>query len=397
MDFKRGAAETELQYGWRLYTYLRNGHLNWQELADLMNRDCRNDETEYRTESAYRKPLQGAQKYWDEVFSKMTSNEDILKDMEAERRELEREKIRFRDERNAWNKQNYIAARVEQKLDYLGEQLAQFGKINFEDTLNKPKIASDRDMIVVLSDIHLGLTFNTVFGSYSVDIAKRRINDYLCEIKRLQTIHDCENVYVALAGDMISGNIHKSVQVANRENVIEQIKIASELITSFCYSLATMFNNVSIISVSGNHSRLDKKDDALKDERLDDLITYIVKQSLSNVDNVCVIPTLDTTIAVFDVRNNKYVLVHGDYDTPTEAGLMRLCNMIGGFPTGIISGHRHTPALSEINGVKMIQSGSLCGSGDDYTTQKRLMGKACQVVTICNNKGIECIYPIEFD
>ena len=52
------------------------------------------------------------------------------------------------------------------------------------------------------------------------------------EVIAIQKVHNCENCYISLQGDMISGNIHKTIQVTNRENVIEQIKIASELIGS---------------------------------------------------------------------------------------------------------------------------------------------------------------------
>ena len=46
--------------------------------------------------------------------SKFSESSEQLKEIELQKRELEREKIKFRDERNAWQKQNYIDARVEQ-------------------------------------------------------------------------------------------------------------------------------------------------------------------------------------------------------------------------------------------------------------------------------------------
>lgn len=400
MNLKREAHETEIQFGWRLYTYVKNGQLTWQELADLMNRDCRTDESEYRTESAYRKPLQGAQKYYDEIFSKMTSDSDILNEIEDKRRELEREKIKFRDERNAWNKQNYIAARAEQKLDYLEEALSEIGKERFAYV--EPTVVTDddgvSDMMIILSDLHLGLAYNNPWGKYDSDIARERLNKYADKIIGIMSRHSVNRATIILAGDMISGNIHKTIQVANRENVIDQIKLASEYIAEFCYKLSLHFSTIRVVATCGNHGRLDKKEDAMKDERLDDLITYIVKQMLSHIQNITFKSdaNLDTTIACVDICDNDYVIVHGDYDIFTDGGVMRLCSMVGKFPKGIVAGHRHTSAFMEINGIKVIQSGSLCGSGDDYTIQKRLCGKPCQVVAICGKDGIDCIYPIEF-
>lgn len=45
---------------------------------------------------------------------KFVASDQQLQDIRFAQRELERLKIQFRDERNAWQKQNYIDARIEQ-------------------------------------------------------------------------------------------------------------------------------------------------------------------------------------------------------------------------------------------------------------------------------------------
>ena len=51
--------------------------------------------------------------------------------------------------------------------------------------------------------------------------------------------------------------------------------------------------------------------------------------------------------------------------------------------------------MNELNGVKVIQSASLAGSGDDHTIECRLTGKPSQTLCVCNSNGIECIYNVE--
>ena len=51
-------------------------------------------------------------------------------------------------------------------------------------------------------------------------------------------------------------------------------------------------------------------------------------------------------------------------------------------------------AHRNINQVRVVQSGSLCGSGDEYTRQKRLTGEPSQTVLVVNENGIKCHYPI---
>ena len=64
-NLKRLDGENEEQYIWRV-AQLKDGgviDLNWEELADYINKECRDSEDEYRSEAAYRKPYQQAKIY----------------------------------------------------------------------------------------------------------------------------------------------------------------------------------------------------------------------------------------------------------------------------------------------------------------------------------------------
>ena len=377
---------------------LKSGkYKNWKEITPFINKELfGDDESQYRDESAYRKAVKYARDFYEAgVFGE--KEDEYFKKLQLEKRELERAKIQFRDERNAWNKQNYIDARVEEKLDLLEKELLSQGKINF-DVFQNANITSDNDMLIILSDFHIGQCFCSIWGEYNSDIAKKRLNQLLNEVVAIQKIHNSENCYISLQGDMLSGNIHKTIQVTNRENVIEQIKIASELISSFCYEVSKSFNNIFISSVVGNHSRMDRKDESLHDERLDDIITWGIELSLKHIENIHVLKNnFDSGIAKIDIRNKSYIAVHGDYDRYNNNGVSNLCMHLGFIPYAITYGHLHTCAIDESNGVKMIRGGTLAGSGDDYTIEKRLSGKPSQMVCICNEKGVACYYPIELN
>ena len=392
MDLKKQKDETTLQYIWRLGSAKDAGTLNmtWEELAEVFNENLGQD---YGS-SAYRKPYGQAKAYYDEVFSKMES-EDYNHELMMQRRKLEKLKVQFRDERNAWNKQNYVEARIEQKLDYLEEQLQEIGQIEFPDheIFLTP---TDNDLIVFLTDLHIGETFESKFGAYNSDIAKERLDKYITEVVNIGSLHKAENIFIVLGGDQISGNIHKSIQVSNRENVIDQVKLASEYIANFVYKLSEYFSHIYVASVAGNHSRLvSNKELDIREERLDDLISWIVKQMTLNVSNIDFIEdNYDNGIAKISVRDLDYIMVHGDFDAPNANAINKLCTMIGEFPYAVLAGHRHTPMSAEFNGIKYIQSGSLAEAGDSYTVSKRLKGKACQTVLVCNSDGIQCTYNV---
>nr|DAD59599.1 MAG TPA: DNA polymerase II small subunit [Bacteriophage sp.] len=353
------------------------------------------DESQYRDESAYRKACKYARDFKNAgIFN---SDEEYLKELQIQKRELERKKIQFRDERNAWQKQNYTDARVEEKLNKLELELTSLGRINF-DKHNNVSIDSDNDMLIILSDLHIGQTFDSIFGKYNTDVAKDRLNQLLKEIISIRKLHNSKKCYVSLQGDLISGNIHKSIQVSNRENVIEQIKIATELISSFCYELSLHFETVFMSNVSGNHTRMDRKDDAIHDERLDDIISWAIGLSLKHIDNFHILHrNIDTGIADIQIRGKSYISVHGDYDGFNKSGVQNLCLALGYLPYAITYGHMHVCSVDETNGVKMIRGGSLAGCGDSYTIEKRLTGKPSQMICICTNKGVKAYYPVELN
>ena len=389
--------QNEASYLWDIGQAKDNGIYDgtWEDIANLMNSYFRSDESEYRTSSAYRKPYEQAKKFFDQgVFSKF-SDDEYERRLAESKRELEREKIRFRDERRAWSKQNYADARAEDLLDKLCESLCDIGRDEFP-AFPHNFYKSDNDMIVLLSDMHIGETFDSKFGKYDTDIARDRMAQFLNRTIELQKLHGSENCYVISLGDQISGNIHKTIQVSNRENVIDQIKIATQLISNFCYELSKHFNTVVFVSVSGNHSRLtDKKEDAMHDERLDDIIAWAVELSLSSVDNFYVPnDNIDTSIAMFDVRGKTYIATHGDYDPFTKNDTQKLISMIREFPEAWFTGHLHTIAVDEANGIKMIRGGSLCGTGDHYTVSKRLNGDPCQLVCVAGDEGLLAYYPV---
>ena len=66
-DINRKPEENEYQYIWRLGQAKDSGLLDmdWNTIADVINKEFRNDESEYRTEAAYRKSYQQAKKYFE--------------------------------------------------------------------------------------------------------------------------------------------------------------------------------------------------------------------------------------------------------------------------------------------------------------------------------------------
>ena len=361
----------------------------WQDVANIINELTGDD----FGESTYRKKYQSFQKMLSANQSKFADSESQLREIEDQIRELERVKIQFRDERRSWNKQNYENSRFDEVMNILVERMDNFAKTDFTPH-SSPTIDGDKNMIICLSDLHIGQCFSSYFGEFNSDIAKERLQKYMNEILNIARDNHVKKAYVFMLGDNISNSLHKTIEVSNKENVIDQLKLSIEYISSFCYELTKHFEHVYLASASGNHSRLQAKDLAQHSERLDAFIAWDVCRTLQYVDNFHSLlhRSIDDGIADVNIDGKTYLLIHGDYDTPTKTGYLNLSNIVGFFPDYICCGHKHFCFYSQES--KFIQSGSLAGSGDDYCIEKRLAGQASQMVCIVDKTGVKSVHPI---
>lgn len=395
-DTSKIETENEFQYLWRLGQAKDSGLLDidWNGIADLMNKYFGDPDKPY-SEAAWRKPYQQAKKFMEAgVFNKL-SEDEYFKKLRIQKQEIQKEKRKLYDERLDINRRLREESRLETTIEKFEEMLSNVATNRYV-TYSPTVLNSKNDMIVCLSDLHIGATYYGFDGTYDSLIAKDRLEKYLSEIIEIQKTHIAENCVCLLLGDLISGSIHKTISVTNKENVIEQVKLACEYISDFVYELGKHFKTVELRGVSGNHSRLEDKENALLGERLDTLIIWFIKSMLKNIKNISVIDEdIDDTLSTFFVRDRLYFGVHGDFDTTSDTSISKLVLWTKMTPYCVICGHKHYPAMTDVSGIKVVQSGSLGGSGDEYTRQKRLTGKPSQTILIVNNQGIKCCYPIE--
>lgn len=331
-------------------------------------------------------------------------DEDTLSVLDSKRFELQKERQKFFDQRNALNKLLRERSRQEELNEILTEAVksGNLPQLNYQRVEIEP---SDNDLLVSLNDIHYGANVQNYWNTYNSDICREMMCRYLDRIISIGETHNSENCIVWANGDEISGNIHQSIAVTNKENVIEQIKGVSELIAEFLAELSKHFRQVVFVSVAGNHSRIDpNKDRALVSERLDDLVEWYLGARLQTFENVVIgtsdITTtaaansvkIDNTMYLIDIRGKTYCGVHGDFDG--SAGKVQSLQTMAGKPIyAVLSGHLHHNKMDEVQGVKTIMAGSFLGM-DDYCVQKRIVGRAEQMVCVCDADGVRCFYGI---
>lgn len=398
MDINRRTDETELDYHKRIvYGKLVDktlADIDYTELAELIYGQSYSSDVARRMFYGSRKTLElmDAEKVDD--ATKDINGSSLLTEIDNKIIELRKERQKFFDQRNAFSKVVRERSRQEELNEILTDAIynGSLPSLNYEPV----EIGhSDNDLLVSLNDLHFGANHSNYWGTYNSDVCRDMMKKYLSSIIKIAEIHNSENCIIWENGDAINGNIHLSIQVTNKENVIQQITGVSELIAEFIAELSKHFKKVKFVSVAGNHSRLNpNKENSLVDERLDDLVSWYLEARLQNFDNVEINPQdhIDATMYLINIRGNNYCGVHGDFDG-SAGKIQSLQTMVGKPLYAVLSGHLHHNKVDEVQGIKTIMAGSFLGM-DDYCIQKRIYGRPEQMVCVCTEDGVACYYDI---
>lgn len=307
--------------------------------------------------------------------------------------EAQRERALIQDIRTDQNRVMRRAARAVNVAEIFREEIKRFDPPKRKAA--PEEAPTQRALYALLSDVHYGIAFMSRAGTYDPSVASSRVLHYAQKLINIGFSENINTIYVSLLGDMMSGIIHQTIRLENRENIVRQVVGASELVSEFLRMLAESFRHVYVNSVPGNHSRVDPSfSDALRGEKLDNLIPWYCATKLEHFSNVVFVENaLDNTIGLFDIFGNTYVSVHGDMDPDLKASAQRIEYLLGRHVDTIVAGHTHI-FDARMEHTNYIHNGSVCGSGDEYTMKKRLYGPPVQVCMVVSSSGVESVLPI---
>lgn len=374
----------------------RTSDMDWQEIIDKYGLSVHYDTLRKATQTIFGGAF--VSEYYKAKNAAKTGNNAYLNELRAEKQAVRIEKQKLFDERTELNKKLREVARTQNDLSYLEELIKNKASIELP-VFDHPIIPSNQDLVVCVSDFHYGADTDSAFGRYNSTIAAERLSEYIEKIIEVQRIHNAENLYILFLGDLINGEIHFTVQLESREMLVQQVQEAAELLSDFTYQLSRHFSNVYVNGVAGNHSRTSYKDQVLRGNRLDNLIPWYMKARLQHIENVTFMDSnnYDSTVGSVVIRGQEYWMVHGDWDSFSEAGVSKLIMMIGHKPAGIFFGHMHHNSYDEVAGdVQIIRSGCFSGSGDDHCVSRRIAGSPSQTIAVIDDSGARCCYPIRF-
>ena len=371
VNFTKASDESDLQYIWRLCSAKDAGtiDLTWLELSEILNKELVDDESEYLGESAYRKKYQQAKAFYDEVFSKMISDEYHDQIMERQRSlkkilyKVQTEKLEY----NRWLRQDARDELFEEKVI---ESIKKYSNIS-----NPPKeveiIHQNRTGVLAIADCHFGKEYkiygllDEVINEYSPEIFYSRMeqiyNETLEQIKKegLSTIH------IYNLGDSVEGFIRHSQLWSLRWGVIDSAVMYGNFMGEW---LKKISEKVLVIyhQTDGNHDEL-RLLDGKKGQHLCESAGKIIKNCivLKNENNPNFKFVENKTGLIFDnVCGYNILGVHGEIKNLSQA-ISEFENIYNIKISYIISGHKHHGEFKNC-GVRKgcIGIGSVVGSDE---------------------------------
>ena len=355
--------ETEDECLFRIGEAKRDGllDLTWTQIADFFNQSFRLDETEYRTESSYRKKFKN---YIDAkdmlVKSKFTESglDEQYKGLEIKKRELQKEKVKVQTEKLEYNRWLREEARDELIAEKIVAVIKELPPLEVPEVLSAGicnRVHGDREGCLIFTDTHYGVDlkitglFGETINEYSPEIFEKRMWDLLTQVIDICVKEGFTSLNVYDLGDEVDGILRVSQLWKLRYGVIEITVRYSRFITEWLNELSKHVRVRYKMVKDSNHCQLrllNQPKGTFKDENISYIISEKIMDRLKNNPNFEFIQ--NPTGYVFDKILGYNVLgIHGECKN-LENEIKEFSKTYGVNISFLIGGHKHHQNSSNV-------------------------------------------------
>lgn len=292
--------ETEEAYLWKLGSAKELGliDLDWKDIADLMNKYFRADESEYRTEAAYRKPYQQAKRFFDRgVFSDFAETKYISELREA-KEELAKERYKISTEKLEYNKFKREEARDElilEKIEKAVKALDSY-KVPVFEPLPKTSNEKPKEWVLTFADAHYGIEFEVpnlnggTINVYNPEIFEQRMQDLFNKTVRAIKLYNITKLNIWELGDGLQGILRLNSQLMKlRFGIIDSAINYGNILGKWLNDLSKYADIEFQMVADSNHNQLricNAPKNAFPEENMSKVILAVIKARLANNSNI---------------------------------------------------------------------------------------------------------------
>lgn len=255
------------------------------------------------------------------------------------------------------------------------------------------KPIANNQMVLVISDWHLGAKIDIENNQYNLKVAKKRINNLFNQAVTHIKVTKPASVMIVNLGDLIEGaQMRKNQAFSIEMSLGQQIKTAGELQANFIRNLVTTFPkiNFKFTELEGNHDRFaPSKKDELPQDGVSLLGRTLVELGCKDLDNLEVINPTNEYRYIYSIGKYNLMFVHGDRDKLSDKNVLGKLSTFTNTPLdALIGGHLHSIQIREQGNDQFIcQSGSLIGPSD-YSESLGVTSSPSQLLIDVNQYGL---------
>lgn len=329
-----------------------------------------------------RSSLRGLLAAWkaDEIVMGVADSELVEESVRAKKRAQALEDL-TRVERKAFREH----ARIENAVTALAGEIRDIlSKHEFTDKL-PARQRSTREgrsvMIIQWSDQHLNERVELEHNTYDWGVAAARLRKHVLEAMRVARAYDITDIMVAMTGDLINSDRRMDELASNAGNRARACVLAVDLYQQAIRELASEGFNVTVGSVTGNESRIQKDIGWCADVASDsyDVLIHEHLSLLLEGSGVNFLPMHDPGEMLVDLNGTNCLFIHGHGavtgDIQKSVQAMKGRWLARGHRVDLIFwGHVHEALVAD----NYARSSSLVGTNDYAEKALNYTGRASQ-------------------
>lgn len=302
------------------------------------------------------------------------------------------------------------------QADVIGDKLAKAARDLplAPPPVYSPSVKRDRtpeDIGLIFSDLHIGhehtLEETGGLSEYNVDIFRERLENLKLAITDIHELHSklypIRKLHVFSLGDIVDGANTAGAwsPVWIDTPIFDQVMIGYRCISDFLYYMLTLFDEVEVYALYGNHGRIAPNGAEKKYNNFDLFCYKYIELEFKNE------PRIKFNIEkswwmMKEIHNHNFLMVHGDdvkSKNPPVTALLELERKMSGLikkiPNYTLCGHFHNCSEYTTHGGKAIMNGSFVGA-DVYSLSNNMPGNVPEqkLFGIHPKRGITWTYNI---
>ena len=322
--------------------------------------------------------------------------DDVYDDLLEHSAMLEKQRQRLRDQQRIERKIR-DKIRVDNALeDYTKELINIIKEKHFSPfIINHENKNTSKTGILCLSDLHLNELIDLSHNKYDFEIASKRLKKYVEESKKLFKSQGITDIVISCLGDLLNSTRRTDEMLNQATSLAKANLLTVYLLEQLILDLNLDFN-ITILSVSGNESRVDDEyghTEIMLSNNHDFTINEILKIVFRNT-NINFIGK-NKAEQVVNINGQNILFMHGNQvgRGDIEKKIMQIKGKYaaeGVIIDYIIFGHIHSSYIADT----FARSSSLCGANAYSDTGLQLSSRAAQLILFVSK---DCINGIRID